>query len=33
MLNPGAIGMLIAGCVIIYGTLAYFVYRAFGRGK
>jgi len=33
MLNPGAIGMLVVGCLVIYGTLMYFVYKAFKGGK
>ena len=32
MLSPAALGMLIFGCIVLYGGLAYFLYRAF-RGK
>ena len=31
-LEPSAIAMLIFGCVVLYGGLAYFVYRAL-KGK
>jgi len=30
-LSPSAIAMLIFGAVVLYGGLAYFVYRAFKR--
>jgi len=33
MLEPSAIIMLIFGCVVLYGGLAYFLYRAFKSQK
>jgi hypothetical protein len=32
-LEPSAIGMLLFGCIILYGGLAYFLYRALKAKK
>jgi len=32
-LPPSAIVMLIFGCIVLYGGLAYFIYRAFKSKK
>jgi hypothetical protein len=32
-MSLGAIVMLVVSCTAIYGTLAYVVWRSFGKGK